>query len=226
LGANKRSQATRTHSPESLTFKVEFTLYFVYGAFETVPLNYKILRTTENEPCANSIHLGSKLRWVDFINVLIYLYNMETTISKSQKTIVIDLANAIASFNPLKVSELLSDNGEFNIKDEKGETVNADKIKFIKWLSTCFDYFLSANPDRKELRYTTDQCLHCKIGNPVIIFENGRFPLSTKEQWDREKCGLMLEFDGNLISDITFCYLFLKTDNPFIFERYCTKHPE
>ena len=40
--------------------------HYVLGSFETVQLNFKISRTTENEPSANSIHPGSKLGWMDF----------------------------------------------------------------------------------------------------------------------------------------------------------------
>jgi len=151
---------------------------------------------------------------------------METTISTNQKTIVNDLANAIASFNPVKVAELLSDKGEFNITNEKGERIGTGKTNFIEWLTSRFEEFIADNPDREELKFDFDQCLYCKIGNPVIIFENGKFPTATKEIYEKEKCGLMLEFDDNLISGITFCYLFLKTDNPFRFERKCARHPE
>jgi len=63
----------------------------------------------------------------------LYLYNMETTISTNQKTIVNDLANVIASFNPVKVAELLSDKGEFNITNEKGEKETiAGTLKSVK----------------------------------------------------------------------------------------------
>jgi hypothetical protein len=61
---------------------------------------------------------------------------METIISTNQRTIVNDLANAIASFNPIKVAELLSDKGEFNIIDENGGKINSDKANFIEWLTS------------------------------------------------------------------------------------------
>jgi hypothetical protein len=74
------------------------------------------------------------------------------------------------------------------------------------------------------LNYKIDQCLYCRIGNPVIILENGKFPVFTKKDWEKEKCGLMLEFKDNLISGITFCFLFLHTDNPYLFEKKCRRH--
>jgi len=60
------------------------------------------------------------------------------------------------------------------------------------------------------------------VKNTVIIFENGRFPVFTRMPWKREKYGLMLEFEEGFISGISFCFVFLKVDNPYLFERKCT----
>ena len=148
---------------------------------------------------------------------------METTIKTDQKTITTELAEAISSFNIDKVADLLSENGEYGIQDEKDEIVPTNKANFIKWLSDCIDEFLFVNEDRTKLNYIIDQCLHCRIGNPVIIFENGRFPVFTRDLAQREKCGLMLEFDNNLVSDISLCFLFVKTDNPYLYEKRCSR---
>jgi hypothetical protein len=148
---------------------------------------------------------------------------METIIKIDQETITLELANAIAAFNITKVAELLSDPGEYCIQDEKEKTVLANKTTFLAWLSNCFDEYLSANDDCDRLNYIVDRCSYCRIGNPVIIFEDGKFPVITRNSWEREKCGLMLEFDGNMISDISFCYLFLTTDNLFHFEKKCKR---
>jgi hypothetical protein len=149
---------------------------------------------------------------------------METTSKTDQKTIVIELANAIASFNIDKVAELLSKNGKYCIQNEIDEIVIAKKPNFVNWLNNCYDEYQSANEDQTKLNYIIDLCLHCRIGNPVIIFENGRFPVFTRDPWQREKCGLMFEFDDNLVSGITFCFVFLHTDNPFLFEKKCKRH--
>ena len=148
---------------------------------------------------------------------------METIVKTDQKTIATELAEIIATFNIASVADLLSENGEYYIQDEKDEIVIANKVNFINWLGGCIDEFLFVNEDRNQLNYVIDQCLHCRIGNPVIIFENGRFPVFTRDPWQREKCGLMLEFDDNLVSGITFCFLFLKTENPYLFEKKCSR---
>lgn len=149
---------------------------------------------------------------------------METIKKVDQNTIAIELANAIASFNIAKVAELLSEEGEYCIQDEKDEIVITSKVNFLNWLNDCIDEFLFVNEERNQLNFIIDHCVHCRIGNPVIIFENGRFPVFTRDPWQREKCGLMLEFDDNLVSGITFCFLFLETDNPFLFEKKCSRH--
>ena len=149
---------------------------------------------------------------------------METIIKIDQEIITTELANAVASFDIGKINELLSDDGEYCIQDEKDKTVLANKASFINWLSNCFDDFLSANVDCERLNYIVDRCSYCRIGNPVIIFENGKFPVFTRNSWEREKCGLMLEFKDNLVSNISFCYLFLTTDNFYHFEKKCKRH--
>jgi hypothetical protein len=46
---------------------------------------------------------------------------METIIKTDQKTITIELAEAIANYNVAKVANLLSDNGDFGIQNDKDE---------------------------------------------------------------------------------------------------------
>lgn len=149
---------------------------------------------------------------------------MDAIIYTEQKTIAIALAEAIAQFDITKVADLLKDGGEYSIQDEKNVIVHTTKDRFLIWLERCFDEYLSVNEETTRLNYYIDQCLYCRIGNPVIIFENGRFPVFTRELWEKEKCGLMLEFRDNLVSDISFCFMFATTDNPYLIEKKCLRH--
>jgi len=149
---------------------------------------------------------------------------METLIIKDQFIIAKELAEAIASFNIDKVADLLKEDGEYSIQDVKEETVFANKSDFLKWLMNSFNKFSFVDEERSQLKYDIDKCSYCRIGNPVLIFENGRFPIISRNPWESEKCGLMLEFDGNLVSDISFCYIFLTTENPFNYEKQCKRH--
>lgn len=106
---------------------------------------------------------------------------METIIKTNQKAIAVELAETIATFNIAKVADILSENGEYHIQNEKDKIVVSNKAGFLKWLGDCIDEFLFVNEDRKQLNFIIDQCMHCRIGNPVIIFENGRFPVFTRD---------------------------------------------
>ena len=64
-----------------------------------------------------------------------------------------------------------------------------------------------------------DQCLFCKVGNPVVLFNGGTFPHNPVEFYERNKQGLMLEFEDDLISGITFCGTFVRTHNKYNFEN-------
>ncbi len=59
---------------------------------------------------------------------------MDIITINDQKTFAIELANAIASFDINKVDNLLKDDGEYTIQDEKDEIVINDKSNFITWL--------------------------------------------------------------------------------------------
>jgi hypothetical protein len=148
---------------------------------------------------------------------------METLIIKDHKTIAKELADAIASFNIAKIGDQLSENGEYSTLNEKEEIVYTNKSTFITWLSNIIKDYKSNNKTTGKLSFIFDRCSYCRIGNPVIIFENGKFPVNMKKPWEMEKCGLMLQFENNLISGITFCFYFLKAENPFNHERKCSK---
>ena len=100
---------------------------------------------------------------------------MGTIIRTDQKTLAIELAETIATFNVKKITDILSEKGQYFIQDENDEIVISNKINFISWLNDCIYEFQFANEDRTQINYVIDQCLHCRIGNPVIIFKNGRF---------------------------------------------------
>ena len=63
-----------------------------------------------------------------------------------------------------------------------------------------------------------DQCLHCKIGNPVILFNDGKFPPVKKEMANISINGLMLDIQDGLIREIKFCYTLLCRTNKYQYE--------
>lgn len=138
-----------------------------------------------------------------------------------QKKLVQELAEAIATGNIHLIHDLLDEDGGYIITDSKFELQETDKYGFLNWIKPLME-------DRgldfeNKLTYNFDQCMHCQIGNPVILFDEGRFPVATKESWEKEKLGLMIEFEGEKISGISICGSFLHRDNPYNFEESCRK---
>jgi hypothetical protein len=140
-----------------------------------------------------------------------------------KKSNIAELAEAISSFNIDGVASLLSDDGEFAIQNKNYEIVISGKNEFINWLSGCYSKFIFAGRFRKRIRFTIVQCLHSVTGYPIIMFEEGRFPILSVNQAKNEQSGLVIKSDENKITGIELCILVMKTENPFIYEKRCLK---
>jgi hypothetical protein len=121
-------------------------------------------------------------------------------VNKDQKELTRKLADSISNGDIYHVQELLYDGGEFTIPDSDLELIITDKYGFLNWIKP---FLMERNlSSENKIDYTIDRCLFCKIGNPVILFEDGKFPIKTEEPWQRERLGFMLEFEGDKISGI------------------------
>lgn len=142
----------------------------------------------------------------------------KVTYNKKEQELTKKFAKAFASFDIAAIEQMLDNDGEFNIKDEDGNDVDRKKKEYILWISQKLNDYQDATPKVYQLGYEFDKCLHCKIGNPVVLFEEGTFPVKPRIKWEKEKLGLMLEFKWNKISGITLCGCFLHTENKYLFE--------
>jgi len=115
---------------------------------------------------------------------------MASIIKTCEKTVIIELAEAISKFNIDEVSELLSDNGNFEIQIDKDDIAITNKVNFLDWLRGSSNEFLTGNKSLQRLEYTVIQCLHCVTGNPIIIFSDGNFPLFSNNKEQNEKAAL------------------------------------
>jgi len=134
-------------------------------------------------------------------------------------TISTELADAISAFNIAKVSNLLADDGEYAIQNEKKEIVLRNKNNFLDWMGQCFHEFQLINTTCQQMNYTIIQCLHSVTGNPVIIFNNGTFPDFSGNKGQGEKSGLVIKSENDKIVRIELCVLVMKTESPFIYEK-------
>ena len=73
---------------------------------------------------------------------------MDTKIKTDQETITLALAEVIASFDITKVADILKDDGEYPIPDEKNEIITTSKSNFLNLLEKCLmNSYLSAKTE-------------------------------------------------------------------------------
>lgn len=136
---------------------------------------------------------------------------MEVAVLPTTSPIVAEFAEAAIKKDMKVIESLLSDEGKFETQTKNLSSRIANKKSFLKW----FKMKLSETTIT-EVEY--DKCIHCYIGNPVLLFNKGTFPVIPKNNGYRSKMGLMLDIQDSKIQQIKFCSLFLETDNPFIYE--------
>ena len=122
-------------------------------------------------------------------------------------------ANAICSGDISLIAELLSDSGEFTVFESNGEIILARKQAFLNWFIPILESRDLSYSDR--LTYYLDKCNYCIVGNPVIIIEDGKFPVDSGNPWQKEKLGLMIEIKGGKIDGVSFCGTFKCTINQY-----------
>jgi hypothetical protein len=144
---------------------------------------------------------------------------MRSGIKKNDKSVITDLAEAISSLDISEIANLLSDDGNYVVQDENYQVFRSDKVKFIDWLNGCYRRFLSADKASRRLRFTIVQNMHNPTVNPIILFEDGKFPVLSVNQLREEKSGLLIKCEDNKITGIDFCFLVMKTESPFIYEK-------
>ena len=144
---------------------------------------------------------------------------MRSRVNTCGKNTIGDLAEAISSFNISGVACLLSDDGQFFVQDKDFEISISDKNAFIEWLNACYGKFFFRGRFRKRLSFNIVKCMNSINGHHIIVFDNGRFPVFARKQATNEQSGLLVKYEENKITAIEFCYLVMKTERPFIYEK-------
>ena len=98
-----------------------------------------------------------------------------------------------------------------DLLDEELEVIETDKYEFLNWYNKIL-------VDVKIKKSTYDQCVGCRFGNHVVLFNDGYFPRIQKDSSDREKTAIMIDSKDGKINNITFCFVFLQTENRYIFD--------
>lgn len=140
-----------------------------------------------------------------------------------KKSLIEELAEAISLYNIEGVAILLSDNGSYAIQDENLKIVYAGKGEFLKWLRGCYSNLFFGGRFRRRLSFNIVQCLHRVTGNPIIVFDNGRFPAFSGKREKNSQSGLVIKSDEKMVTGIELCLLVMKTEKPFLYEKRCLK---
>jgi hypothetical protein len=135
---------------------------------------------------------------------------MKRTASKS-KEIATKFALASKNSDIVLLKRLLSKDGSFHIQDPSLETIEVSRDEFLRWYKEKLDTVTIESIDY-------DQCLHCYLGKPVVLFNNGKFPRQVQDSSERTKTGLALNISGNKILEIAFCYTFLNMENKYVYQ--------
>jgi len=144
-------------------------------------------------------------------------------VNKVNKSVTIELAEAISTFNLTGVSSLLSDAGRYAVLSHDDEVCMSDKTQFLNWLERSYSGFKSAAWWRRKMTFTVVQSMHSINGSSIILFNEGKFPEFSGKQAMEEKSGLIVEAGKDKITGIELCFLIMKTENPFIYEKRCLK---
>ena len=109
------------------------------------------------------------------------------------------------------LTNLLADNGEFTIQSSDLETLIVGKDEFLDWFRLKL-----AETEITSVEY--DRCSHCCFGNRVVLFNGGKFPRTIKDNSERSRTGIMVDTRDGQIITLKFCYIFLESENPYVFE--------
>jgi hypothetical protein len=144
-------------------------------------------------------------------------------VNKVNKSVTLELAEAISTYNLAGVSSLLSDAGKYAVLSVDDEVCMSDKAQFLSWLGRSYSGLRSSALWKRKMTFTIVRSMHSINGSSIILFNEGRFPEFSGKQAMEEKSGLIVEAAKDKITAIEFCYLVAKTENPFIYERRCLK---
>lgn len=140
-------------------------------------------------------------------------------VKRRANTIIEELAEAIATLDPDRLEILLSDTGAYAVQNEQFEVSMAGKTEFINWLKSCHNRFLPVRRFGRKVRFTVVKSMHSRTGSHIILFNEGRFPSLTGNQDKNEKSGLVISAAKDKIEGVELCFLVMKTESPFIYER-------
>ena len=133
------------------------------------------------------------------------------TTSVTTKNLIEVFTNASLTKDYHRIETLLDDKGEFEIQNKELEIVDSNKAAFLSW-------YIDKLEEHTITDFIYDQCIGCSFGEQIVLFNNGYFPKVQKDTSDRSKVGFRIDTKDNKICKIALCFVFLRTENKYIFE--------
>ncbi|MCI0501264.1 MAG: hypothetical protein L0Y61_05915 [Epsilonproteobacteria bacterium] len=134
-----------------------------------------------------------------------------TTALVSTQDLIKVFAKASINKDFKTMEDVLDENGIFEIQNKQLELVETGKYEFLSWYKNILQ-----ETTISDCSY--DQCIGCSFGHHVVLFNEGFFPRIQKDSSDRSKTGLRIDTNEGKNVKMTFCFVFLKTENKYIFE--------
>lgn len=134
-----------------------------------------------------------------------------TTAFVSTQDLIKVFAKASTNKDFKTIEDVLDENGVFEIQNKELEIVDTGKYEFLSWYKNILQETTITN-------CSYDQCIGCSFGHHVVLLNEGYFPRVQKDSSDRSKTGFRIDAKEGKIVKMSFCFVFLKTENRYIFE--------
>lgn len=115
--------------------------------------------------------------------------------------------------------DLLDDNGEFEIQDEKNQTLKVKKKEFMDWWKNKWADSGWAAVEEPRMDVDSDTCSGCNKGCKVYLLMDGTFPYQPeKSGGERILRGILVKEHEGKITSIATCSQFENRENPFQYQ--------
>lgn len=129
----------------------------------------------------------------------------------SVKDIIKEFAEQTISGDMEKLRDLFHEDAIIEIDIDDNEAPKANKYQFLTW------YRRKLIEEGEISMVEFDQCIHCNFGCPVILFNDGLFPIKPRSH-NRKRSGILLEVKEGKITELRYCTVFLKTENEYYYD--------
>lgn len=124
-------------------------------------------------------------------------------------SIIHQFAAAIQSGNLDTIAQYLDSDGEYEIVDVESEDEDprceVGKAEFLFWIRDRWIDYQKQYGDDAILEVTYANCQSCYVGMPVVLFNDGTFPVKTTHPDHPRKLGYAVDSKDNKIVELTLC---------------------